>query len=61
MKLDNNKKSKLLMYIVIATIALLLVGVIYQFVCIKQLEHRVNNLEASVQIELRQYNINLKN
>jgi len=50
MKIDNSKKSKLIFYMMIAIIALFLAGIIYQFICIKQLESRVSELESNVQI-----------
>ena len=50
MKTENTKKSKLIFYMMIAIIALFLAGIIYQFVCIKQLENRVSELESSASL-----------
>lgn len=61
MKIEGDKKSKLILYMMIAIIALFLAGIIYQFVCIKQLESRVSELETSVQINYETDDIRLTN
>ena len=43
---SNNKKSKLLFIALILIIAVLFVGVVYQFVVIKSLQKEIANLNA---------------
>jgi hypothetical protein len=50
MKLDPEKKSKLIFYIVIAIIAILVVAIVYQFVVIKQLQNQIDNIEGTAKI-----------
>jgi cell division protein FtsL len=40
-----NKKSKMLLGLIIAIIAILLVGIVYQFVCIKKLQRKIDEYE----------------
>ncbi len=47
----DNKKSKLILGMIIAIIVLLLAGIIYQFICIKRLERQIDNLETSSHYE----------
>lgn len=47
---NNKKKSQLIFITVIAIIALLLVGVIYQFVCIKKMERQIDDLQSQLSI-----------
>jgi len=61
MKIDGDKKSKLIFYMIIAIIALFLAGIIYQFICIKQLESRVDELESSANISCETENLSLTN
>ena len=45
---DNNKrKSKLIMFMLIAIIAVLFAGIVYQFIVIKKLEKQVNSNTSS--------------
>ncbi len=61
MKIDGDKKSKLIFYMMIAIIALFLAGIVYQFVCIKQLENRVDELESSANINCEIENFSFVN
>lgn len=46
---DNNKrKTKLVVATIIAIIVLLLVGIVYQFVCIKRLERQIDDIEGQL-------------
>lgn len=49
---DNNKrKTKLIMFMLIAIIAVLFAGIVYQFVVIKKLQRQVeNNPSAYIQV-----------
>lgn len=48
---NNKNKTKLLIAMMIAIIALLFAGIIYQFVVIKSLENKIqNNTNAVVQV-----------
>lgn len=42
MKTSNEKKFRLIIFFLIAVIVLFFVGIVYQFVVIKQLESQVN-------------------
>lgn len=42
MKTSNEKKFRLIIFFLIAVIVLFFVGIVYQFVVIKQLERQVN-------------------
>ena len=45
---DNNKrKSKLIMFMLIAIIAVLFAGIVYQFIVIKKLEKQIDNNPSS--------------
>lgn len=45
---QNNKRKNILIYIMfIAIIAVLLAAIIYQFVCIKTLQHQLDNGSAA--------------
>ncbi|NCB48470.1 MAG: hypothetical protein EOM55_02455 [Clostridia bacterium] len=61
MKIEGDKKSKLIFYMLVAIIALFLAGIIYQFVCIKQLESRVSELETTATINYEIESISLAN
>ena len=49
-KMDKEKKTKLFLTMIITIIALLLVGIIYQFVCIKKMQREINSLKSTTQI-----------
>lgn len=52
----KDKKTKLLLGMIIAIIVILLVGIIYQFVCIKRLQKKIDQYEstsASVLVDYR--------
>ncbi len=40
----NNRKTKLILGMIIAIIIILLVGIVYQFVCIKRLQSQIDQL-----------------
>ena len=48
--MDKEKKTKLFLTMIITIIALLLVGIIYQFVCIKKMQREINSLKSTTQI-----------
>jgi len=43
MKKISDKNPKLLLAVFIAIISLLVIGIIYEFVCIKRLEHQISS------------------
>lgn len=43
----NDKKSKMLIGMIVAICAILLVAIIYQFVCIKRLQRKIAEYESS--------------
>lgn len=47
-KNNNSRKTKLIMFTLIAIIAVLLAGVIYQFVVIKKLEKKTEQPTSSI-------------
>ena len=49
---NNNKKSKLIFIALIAIIAVLFVGIVYQFVVIKSLQKEIADLNSSFSIFL---------
>ena len=51
MENKNNKKTKLIVGMSIASIVGLLIGIIYQFVCIKRLEKQIENLNNTSNFE----------
>ena len=40
----NNRKTKLILGMIIAIIIILLAGIVYQFVCIKRLQSQIDQL-----------------
>ncbi len=48
--MDKEKKTKLFLTMIITIIALLIVGIIYQFVCIKKMQREINSLKSTTQI-----------
>lgn len=60
---DNNKrKSKLMLFTVIAIIAVLFAGIVYQFIVIKKLEKQIEENSASYSILVENNNnFNLNN
>ena len=44
---NNKRKNRLIMFMLIAIIAVLFVGVIYQFIVIKKLEKQVENSNSA--------------
>lgn len=59
--MDKEKKTKLFLTMIIAIIALLLVGIIYQFVCIKKLEREINSLKSPTTQIVATYEENTSN
>ncbi len=51
MENKNNKKTKLILSMIIAIIVVLLIGIIYQFVCIKRLEKQIEDLNSASHFE----------
>ena len=60
---DNNKrKTKLMLFTVIAIIAVLFAGIVYQFIVIKKLEKQIEENSASYSILVENNNnFNLNN
>jgi len=50
----NKRKSKLLLITMIAIIAVLFAGIVYQFIVIKKLEKQISNDSASYSIVLEE-------
>jgi cell division protein FtsL len=48
--MDKEKKTKLFLTMIITIIALLIVGIVYQFVCIKQMQREIESLKTTTQI-----------
>lgn len=44
--MDKEKKTKLFLTTIIAIIALLIVGIIYQFVCIKKMQREIDSIKS---------------
>lgn len=45
--MDKEKRTKLFLTMIIAIIALLVVGIVYQFVCIKKMQREIETLKDS--------------
>ena len=45
--MDKEKRTKLFLTMLIAIIALLVVGIVYQFVCIKKMQREIATLKDS--------------
>ena len=57
---NTNKKKNILMYIMfIAIISVLVVAIIYQFVCIKQLQAQLSDQEGAAIIQVVNKTINI--
>ncbi len=41
----NDKKTKLFLGMILAIIVILIIGIVYQFVCIKKLQHKIDQYE----------------
>ena len=50
---DNNKKNLLIFIMLISIIAVLFIGVVYQFIVIKSLQSQISNLESFFKIFLK--------
>lgn len=57
---NNKRKSKLILITMIAIIAVLFAGIIYQFVVIKKLEKQISNSSASYSVVLEESNTSLQ-
>ncbi|MGN0798604.1 MAG: hypothetical protein ACI4L7_03490 [Christensenellales bacterium] len=45
--MDKEKKTKLFLTMLISIIALLVVGIVYQFVCIKKMQRDIDSIKNS--------------
>ena len=46
--MDREKRTKLFLTMLIASISLLVVGIVYQFVCIKKMQREIDSIKNPV-------------